>query len=105
MILIKIIILGDDSLTLDNTTIIGYFEKNGTLLKVDGDLTLKKEILVINAVAARDENGDILKDAQNVMAVDVYGKLNLYRGRQAIYYGTIKGGKDSQISDYTCQKH
>ena len=63
-------ISGNDNLTLDNTSIIGYFEKDGTLLKVDGDLTLTGNS-IINAVAARDENGDILKDAQNVVAVDV----------------------------------
>ena len=87
--------LGDDSLTLDNTTIIGYFEKNGTLLKVNGDLTLTNGSL-INAMAARDENGNILKDAQNVIAVDVYGKLT-YDNTSHIY-GTIKGGKESQIT-------
>ena len=87
--------LGDDSLTLDNTTIIGYFEKDGTLLKVDGDLTLANGSL-INAMAARDENGNILKDAQNVIAVDVYGKLTY--DKTSHIYGTIKGGKESQIT-------
>ena len=87
--------LGDDNLTLDNTTIIGYFEKNGTLLKVDGDLTLANGSL-INAMAARDENGNILKDAQNVITVDVYGKLTY--DKTSHIYGTIKGGKESQIT-------
>ena len=85
---------GNNNLTLDNTSIIGYFEKDGTLLKVDGDLTLTGNS-IINAVAARDENGNILKDAQNVVAVDVYGKLT-YDNTSHIY-GTIKGGKGSKI--------
>ena len=88
-------ILGNNNLTLDNTTIVGYFEKDGTLLKVDGDLTLKGNS-IINAVAARDENGDILKDAQNVVAVDVYGKLTYTEGENHIF-GIIKGGKGSEI--------
>ena len=88
-------VLGKNSLTLNNTAIIGYFEKDGTLLKVDGDLTLEKGSL-INAMVARDENGNILKDAQNVVAVDVYGKLT-YDNTSHIY-GTIKGGKESQIT-------
>ena len=86
---------GKNSLTLNNTAIIGYFEKDGTLLKVDGALTLEKGSL-INAMVARDENGNILKDAQNVVAVDVYGKLT-YDNTSHIY-GTIKGGKESQIT-------
>ena len=84
-----------NSLILDNTTIVGYFEKDGTLLKVDGDLTLKGNS-IINAVAARDENGDILKDAQNVVAVDVFGKLTYTEGESHIF-GTIKGGEGSKI--------
>ena len=47
-------------------------------------------------MAARDENGNILKDAQNVIAVDVYGKLT-YDNTSHIY-GTIKGGKESQMT-------
>ena len=86
---------GNDNLTLDNTSIIGYFEKDGTLLKVDGDLTLTGNS-IINAVAARDENGDILKDAQNVVAVDVFGKLTYTEGESHIF-GTIKGGEGSKI--------
>ena len=86
---------GNLHLTLDNTTIIGYFEKDGTLLKVDGDLTLENGS-IINAVAARDEEGNILKDAQNVVAVDVYGKLSYGAGENHIY-GTIKGGEKSQV--------
>ena len=87
--------LGKNDLTLNNTAIIGYFEKDGTLLKVDGDLTLEKGSL-INAMVARDENGNILKDAQNVVAVDVYGKLTY--DKTSHIYGTIKGGKESQIT-------
>ena len=86
---------GNNNLTLDNTSIIGYFEKDGTLLKVDGDLTLTGNS-IINAVAARDENGDILKDAQNVVAVDVFGKLTYTEGESHIF-GTIKGGEGSKI--------
>ena len=86
---------GNLPLTLDNTTIIGYFEKDGTLLKVDGNLTLTGNS-IINAVAARDENGDILKDAQNVVAVDVFGKLTYTEGESHIF-GTIKGGEGSKI--------
>ena len=83
---------GNKHLTLDNTTIIGYFEKDGTLLKVDGDLTLKNGS-IINAVAARDEDGNILADA---VAVEVNGKLTYTAGESDIY-GTIKGGEKSHI--------
>ena len=86
---------GNLNLALNDTTIIGYFEKDGTLLKVDGDLTLTGNS-IINAVAARDENGDILKDAQNVVAVDVFGKLTYTEGESHIF-GTIKGGEGSKI--------
>mgnify|MGYP000888952038 CR=1 FL=1 len=86
---------GNNNLTLDNTSIIGYFEKDGTLLKVDGNLTLTGNS-IINAVAARDENGDILKDVQNVVAVDVFGKLTYTEGESHIF-GTIKGGEGSKI--------
>ena len=86
---------GNLNLALNDTTIIGYFEKDGTLLKVDGDLTLTGNS-IINAVAARDENGDVLKDAQNVVAVDVYGKLTYTEGESHIF-GTIKGGEGSKI--------
>ncbi len=87
---------GKNDLTLDNTTIIGYFEKDGTLLKVDGDLTLIGNS-IINAVSARDENGDILKDAQNVVAVDVFGKLTYKEGESHIF-GKINGGEKSQVA-------
>lgn len=86
---------GNLNLALNDTTIIGYFEKDGTLLKVDGDLTLTGNS-IINAVAARDEQGNILKDAQNVVAVDVYGKLTYTEGESHIF-GTIKGGEGSKI--------
>ena len=88
-------ISGNNHLTLDNTTIIGYFEKDGTLLKIDGDLILKNGS-IINAVAARDEDGNILKDAENVIAVDVAGKL-IYTAGESNIYGTIKGGEKSHI--------
>ncbi len=84
---------GTKPLTLNNTSIVGYFEENGTLLKVDGDLTLKNGS-IINAVAARDEDGNILADA---VAVDVTGKLTYTVGESNIY-GTIKGGEKSQIT-------
>ena len=83
---------GNLHLTLDNTTIVGYFEKDGTLLKVDGDLTLENGS-IINAVAARDEQGNILADA---VAVDVNGKLTYGAGENHIY-GKINGGKKSQV--------
>ena len=79
---------GDENLILDNTTIVGYFEKDGTLLKVDGDLTLTGNS-IINAVAARDENGNILTEA---VAVDVKGSLTYQEGENHIF-GIIKGGK------------
>ena len=82
-----------NSLTLNNTTIVGYFEKDGTLLKVDGDLTLKGNS-IINAVAARDENGNILTEA---VAVDVKGSLTYQEGENHIF-GIIKGGENSEIT-------
>ena len=85
-------ISGNLHLTLDNTTIVGYFEKDGTLLKVDGDLTLENGS-IINAVATRDEQGNILADA---VAVDVNGKLTYGAGENYIY-GKINGGKKSQV--------
>ena len=84
---------GDENLILDNTTIVGYFEKDGTLLKVDGDLTLTGNS-IINAVAARDENGNILTEA---VAVDVKGSLTYQEGENHIF-GIIKGGENSEIT-------
>ncbi len=86
---------GNLNLALNDTTIVGYFEKNGTLLKVDGYLTLTGNS-IINAVAARDEQGNILEEAKNVVAVDVFGKLTYTEGESHIF-GTIKGGEGSKI--------
>lgn len=86
---------GNLNLALNDTTIIGYFEKDGTLLKVDGDLTLTGNS-IINAVAARDNDGNILEEAKNVVAVDVFGKLTYTEGESHIF-GTIKGGEGSKI--------
>ena len=84
---------GDENLTLDNTTIVGYFEEDGTLLKADGDLTLGNNS-IINAVAKRDDNGNILAEA---VAVDVKGSLTYTEGENHIF-GIIKGGENSEIT-------
>lgn len=79
---------GNNDLILDNTTIVGYFEKDGTLLKVDGNLTFGNNS-IINAVAKRDDNGDILAEA---VAVDVKGNLTYTEGENHIFE-IIKGGE------------
>ena len=84
---------GNENLTLDNTTIVGYFEEDGTLLKVDGDLTLGNNS-IINAVAKRDDDGNILTEA---VAVDVKGNLTYTEGENHIF-GIIKGGENSEIT-------
>ena len=84
---------GNENLTLDNTTIVGYFEEDGTLLKVDGDLTLGNNS-IINAVAKRDDDGNILTEA---VAVEVKGNLTYTEGENHIF-GIIKGGENSEIT-------
>ena len=39
----KVVISAADDLTLNDSSIVGYFEKNGTLSEVNGDLTLSGE--------------------------------------------------------------
>ena len=78
----KAVISTKDDLTLTDSSIVGYFEKTGTLLTVNGDLTLSGES-IINAIS-----GNGVKDVAAVKLTD-NGTLTI--GENSKVLGAVKG--------------
>ena len=77
-------------LTLNNSTIIGYFEKDGTLLNVDGDLILSGNS-VINAIAGNEYTGYKGNALNNAVAVKLSDNGTLTIGENSKVLGAVKG--------------
>ena len=86
----KAVISTKDDLTLNNSTIIGYFEKNGTLLNVNGNLTLSGNS-VINAIAGNEYTGYKGNALNNVVAVKLNENGTLTIGENSKVFGAVKG--------------
>ena len=77
-------------LTLNNSTIIGYFEKDGTLLNVDGNLTLSGNS-VINAIAGNEYTGYKGNELKDVIAVKLTDNGTLTIKENSKVLGAVKG--------------
>lgn len=84
------VIKKDGDLTLNNSTIIGYFEKDGTLLNVDGELTLSGES-VINAIAGNEYTGYTGDELKDVVAVKLTDNGTLTIKENSKVLGAVKG--------------
>ena len=86
----KAIISTKDDLTLTDSSIVGYFEKDGTLLEVNGDLTLSGES-VINAIAGNEYTGYTGDELKNVVAVKLRDNGTLTIEENSKVLGAVKG--------------
>ena len=86
----KAVISTNDDLTLNNSSIVGYFEKDGTLLEVNGDLTLSGNS-VINAIAGNEYTGYKGNALNNVVAVKLSDNGTLTIGENSKVLGAVKG--------------
>ena len=86
----KAVISADDDLTLNNSSIVGYFEKTGTLLTVNGDLTLSGES-VINAIS-----GNGVKDVAAVI-LNENGTLTIEENSKVL--GLVQGNGTAVLKD------
>ena len=84
------VIKKDGDLTLNNSTIIGYFEKDGTLLEVNGDLTLFGNS-VINAIAGNEYTGYKGNTLNNVVAVKLSDNGTLTIEENSKVLGLVQG--------------
>ena len=75
-------------LTLNNSSIVGYFEKNGTLLEINGNLTLEGDS-VINAIAGNEYTGH--NGTVDVTAVKLTDGGVLEIGENSKVLGAVKG--------------
>ena len=80
----------NDDLTVKDTSIVGYFEKNGTLLNVNGDLTLEGNS-VINAIAGNEYIGYTGEKLKDVVAVKLADNGTLTIGENSKVLGAVKG--------------
>ena len=83
-------IVKNGDLTLNNSTIIGYFEKNGTLLEANGNLTLKGNS-VINAITGNIHTGYTDTNLKDVFAVKLAENKTLTIEDNSKVLGGIKG--------------
>ena len=83
-------IKANDDLTVKDTSIVGYFEKNGTLLNVNGDLTLEGNS-VINAIAGNEYTGYTGEKLKDVVAVKLADNGTLTIGENSKVLGAVKG--------------
>ena len=84
-----VVLTKDGDLTLNNSSIVGYFEKNGTLLEVNGNLTLEGES-VINAIAGNTYTG-CANAVENVTAVKLADKKTLTVKDNSKVLGRVEG--------------
>ena len=87
-----------DDLTLNNSTIIGYFEKNGTLLEVKGDLTLSGNS-IINAITGNEYTGYKGNALNNVVAVKLSDNGTLTIGENSKVLGLVQGNGTAVLKD------
>ena len=80
----------NNDLTIKDTSIIGYFEKNGTLLSVNGNLILEGNS-VINAVAGNSYTGYTGDKLDDVIAVKLADKGILTIKDSSKVLGAVKG--------------
>ncbi|MCF2626285.1 autotransporter domain-containing protein [Fusobacterium perfoetens] len=86
----KVVISTKDDLTLTDSSIVGYFEKDGTLLNVNGDLTLSGNS-VINAIAGNEYTGYKGNALNNVVAVKLSDNGTLTIEENSKVLGAVKG--------------
>ena len=86
----KVVISAADDLTLNDSSIVGYFEKNGTLLEVNGDLTLSGNS-VINAIAGNEYTGYTGDELKNVVAVKLKDNGTLTIEENSKVLGLVQG--------------
>ena len=79
-----------DDLTLTDSSIVGYFEKDGTLLEVNGNLTLSGES-VINAIAGNEYTGYKGNALNNVVAVKLKDNGTLTIEENSKVLGLVQG--------------
>ena len=99
----KTVIITNNDLTLNNSTIIGYFEKDGTLLEVNGNLTLTGNS-VINAIAGNKYTGYKGNPLDNVIAVKLDKKGILTIEENSKVLGKVEG-KGMTILKNSTQVH
>ena len=99
----KTVISTNNDLTLNNSTIIGYFEKDGTLLEVNGNLTLTGNS-VINAIAGNKYTGYKGNPLDNVIAVKLDKKGILTIEENSKVLGKVEG-KGMTILKNSTQVH
>ena len=83
-------IKANDDLTVKDTSIVGYFEKEGTLLNVNGDLTLEGNS-VINAITGNEYTGYTGEELKDVVAVKLADNGTLTIGENSKVLGAVKG--------------
>ncbi len=84
------VIKKDGDLNLTDSSIVGYFEKDGTLLEVNGDLTLSGES-VINAIAGNEYTGYKGNALNNVVAVKLSDNGTLTIEENSKVLGLVQG--------------
>ena len=94
----KAVISANDDLTLNNSSIVGYFEKDGTLLEVKGDLTLSGNS-VINAIAGNEYTGYTGDALNNVVAVKLSDNGTLTIGENSKVLGLVQGNGTAVLKD------
>ena len=80
----------NDDLTVKDTSIVGYFEKDGTLLNVNGDLTLEGNS-VINAITGNEYTGYTGEELKDIVAVKLADNGTLTIGDNSKVLGAVKG--------------
>ena len=84
------VIKKDGDLNLTDSSIVGYFEKDGTLLEVNGDLILSGNS-VINAIAGNEYTGYTGTALDDVVAVKLSDNGTLTIGENSKVLGAVKG--------------
>ena len=83
-------IKANDDLTVKDTSIVGYFEKEGTLLNVNGDLTLEGNS-VINVITGNEYTGYTGEELKDVVTVKLADNGTLTIGENSKVLGAVKG--------------
>ena len=92
------VVKATDDLTLNNSSIVGYFEKDGTLLEVKGDLTLSGNS-VINAIAGNEYTGYTGDALNNVVAVKLSDNGTLTIEENSKVLGLVQGNGTAVLKD------
>ena len=92
------VVKATDDLIFNNSTVIGYFEKDGTLLEVKGDLTLSGNS-VINAIAGNEYTGYTGDALNNVVAVKLSDNGTLTIEENSKVLGLVQGNGTAVLKD------